>query len=122
MTEQAAPLHELQGDEIPWDKVNQDDYRVIRAISERADAIFREWIARRRLTLEPGKTLLEPDRIVIAMDVAVAHICRDLDLQALLLSDDLTFVGEIVSIQTNVQRVDGRLPDYVHLRFARRAA
>jgi hypothetical protein len=122
MTEQAAPLHELQGDEIPWDKVNQDDYRVIRAISERADAIFREWIARRRLTLEPGKTLLEPDRIVIAMDVAVAHICRDLDLHALLLSDDLTFVGEIVSIQTNVQRVDGRLPDYVHLRFARRAA
>ena len=117
-----TPIHELKGDAIPWDKVTQYEYTMIRAISERADMIFREWIKRRRLTLEPGKTLLEPDRIVIAMDVAVAHICRDLDLSGLLLADHLTFISEIISIQTNVQRVDGRFPDYVHLNFTRKAA
>ena len=116
------PLHELVGDPIPWDKVTPDEYRLVGAIAERADAIFREWIARRRLTLEPGKTLLEPDRTVIAMDVAAAHICRGLDLAGLLQADDLAFIADIVSIQTNIQRVDGRLPGFVHLRFTRQTA
>lgn len=114
-----TPIHELQGDTIPWEKVTPQEYQLIAAIAERADMIFRAWIARRRLTLEPGKTLLEPDRMVIQMDVAVAHICRTLDLVRLLHADELSFIGEIVSIQTNVNRVDGRIPDYVHLAFAR---
>ena len=71
------------------------------------------------MTLEPGKTLLEPDRMVIQMDVAVAHICRGLDLVRLLYADELAFISEIVTIQTNVNRVDGRIPDYVHFAFAR---
>ena len=114
-----TPIHELKGDTIPWQKVTQEEYHLIAAIAERADMIFREWIRRRRMTLEPGKTLLEPDRMVIQMDVAVAHICRGLDLVRLLYADDLAFIGEIVTIQTNVDRVDGRIPDYVHLSFTR---
>ena len=113
-----TPLHELKGEHIPWEKVRADEYPLIRAIAERADAIYREWINQRRLTLKPGQTLLEPDRIVIAMDVACAHICRGLDLGAMLQADDLSFISDIVSIQTNIQRLDGRLPDFVHLRFA----
>jgi hypothetical protein len=117
-----TPIHELKGDSIPWDKVRPFEYTLIRGIAERADAIYREWIDKRRLTLKPGETILEPDRMVIAMDIAVAHICRDLDLSAFLTADDLSFISEVLSIQTNVQRVDGRLPDFVHLRFARRTA
>jgi len=116
------PAHELVGDAIPWEKVTQAEYQIIAAIAERADLIFREWIARRRLTLEPGKTLLEPDRMVIQMDVAAAHITRGLDLAGLLQADDLAFIADIVSIQSNIQRVDGRLPGFVHLRFTRKAA
>ena len=122
MSEPTKPLHELKGDAIAWQKITPYEYSMIRGIAERADMIYREWLAKRRLTLRPGETLLEPDRIVIAMDVAVAHICRGLDLSALLTADDLSFIAEILSIQTNVQRVDGKLPDYVHLRFARQSA
>lgn len=117
-----TPLHELKGDEIPWEKITPHEYQLIRAIAERADMIFREWIERRRLTLKPGQTLLEPDRIVLAMDIAAAHICRDLDLSGLLMADDLSFISDIVSIQSNIQRVDGKLPDFVHLRFTRQTA
>ena len=84
--------------------------------------IFREWIAKRRLTLKPGETLLEPDRIVIAMDIACAHIRRGMDLHAFLQSDDLSFIGEVVTIQNNIQRVDGMLPGFVPLRFARKSS
>lgn len=122
MSTTETPLHELKGDAINWDKVSPHEYQLIRAIAERADMIFREWIVRRRLTLKPGQTLLEPDRIVLSMDVAVAHISRGLDLSGLIMSDDLTFISDIVSIQSNVNRVDGRLPDFVHLRFARQTA
>ena len=113
------PVHELVGDAIPWDKIRPFEYTLIRGIAERADAIYREWIARRRLTLKPNETILEPDRVVIAMDIAVAHICRNLDLSAFLVADDLSFIAEVIAIQTNIQRVDGKLPDFVHLRFAR---
>lgn len=115
---ETKPLHELTGAAIPWDKVSPDEYTLIRAISERADSIYREWIAQRRLSLKPGQTLLEPDRIVIAMDIAAAHISRGLDLRGLLESDDLSLISDIVSIQTNIQRLDGVLPNFVHLRFA----
>ena len=56
--------------------------------------------------------------MLIAMDVSVAHISRGLDLRAMLGADDLSFIADIVSIQTNVQRLDGTLPFFVHLRFA----
>ena len=118
MTPSTIPHHEKTGEAIPWQKVTPYEYPLIRAIAERADAIYREWIAQRRLTLRPDQTLLEPDRIVIAMDVAAAHISRGLDLGGLLQSDDLTFISDIVSIQSNIQRLDGTLPDFVHLRFA----
>jgi hypothetical protein len=117
MEKAITPIHELKGEAIPWEKVTPDEYPLIRAIAERADAIYRQWIAQRRLSLKPGQTLLEPDRIVIAMDIAAAHISRGLDLQGLLESDELSFISDIVSIQTNIQRLDGRLPNYVHLRF-----
>jgi hypothetical protein len=116
------PIHELKGDPIPWQKITPYEYHMIRGIAERADMIYREWLNRKRLTLRPNETLVEPDRIVIAMDVAVAHISRGLDLSALLTTDDLSFIAEIVTIQMNVQRVDGRLPDFVHLRFTRKTA
>ena len=116
------PIHEMQGSPIPWDKIRPFEYHMIRGIAERADAIYRDWIAKRRLTLKPGETILEPDRMVLAMDIAVAHLSRDLDLSAFLTADDLTFIAEVLSIQTNINRVDGRLPDYVHLRFARESA
>lgn len=116
---QAKPLHELTGAYIPWEKVTPGEYVLIRAISERADAIYREWIAQRRLSLKPGQTLIEPDRFVIAMDIAATHISRGLDLRALLDADDLSLISDIVSIQTNIQRLDGVLPNFVHLRFAR---
>lgn len=117
-----TPLHELKGDPIAWGKITPHEYQLISGIAERADMIFRDWLAKRRLTLKPGETLLEPERMVIAMDIAVAHLCRGLDLSAFLTSDDLTFIGEVVTIQTNVQRVDGVLPAYVHLRFERKTA
>lgn len=112
------PLHELVGAPIPWDRVTPDEYTMISAIAERADLIYRDWIRQRRLTLRPGQTLLEPDPMLIAMDVSVAHISRGLDLRAMLGADDLSFIADIVSIQTNVQRLDGTLPFFVHLRFA----
>ena len=116
---ETKPLHELTGAAIPWDKVTQHEYTFIRAIAERAESIYREWIAQRRLTLRPDQTLLEPDRMLIAMDVAAAHISRGLDLIALVQADDLSFISDIVSIQSNIQRLDGVLPNFVHLRFAR---
>ena len=117
-----TPIHELKGASIPWDKVNPEEYRVIRAIAERAYAMYQEWIAKRRLTLKPGETILEPDVMVIMMDITCAHISRGLDLHALMMADDLSFISDILSIQTNIQRVDGVLPAFVHLRFTRQTA
>jgi hypothetical protein len=64
-----------------------------------------------------------PDHpIVIALDVAVAHWCRNLRLRDMLQAEELAFMADLTSIEKNIVRERNFLHADVRLRFAQSGA
>lgn len=97
---------------IQFDKLTPYELQLCVAIGQRAARAIRDLMKARK------GVDIEPDPILCACDVATVHLTRPLQLLSFLQSNDLDFVSEIISIQTNIQRACGMFPVFVHLRFA----
>jgi hypothetical protein len=92
-----------------------EDMRLCCAIGDRAVKIVKDW-ARENRKLE-----VEPDWMIISLDIAIVHLSRSLNLRAFLECDDLTFIDEFSTIERNINRTLASFPNFVRLRFAQSA-
>lgn len=97
-----------------YDSIDPVDWDMIVRISRRACQIVADFKRNNRCD-----DLLDPDRMLIMMDIATVHVCRPLALLAWMLSDDLSFFEEFTTITKNIDRTCARFPDHVRLRFAK---
>lgn len=63
--------------------------------------------------------LVDPDIHLLAMDVAVTHLSKPLNLFQWFLSSDLEFIGDAITIAKNIDRPNACFPVSVRLRFQR---
>ena len=111
--------HGQGGARIPFDLLTPDQVRLIVACADRASKIVIAFLKQKG---NAGDALLERDLMVIRMDIACACLSRNLDLFAWLMSDDLAFFDEWVTLQKNLDRTCGRIPGHVIMRFAQSGA
>ena len=109
------PPHEIIGAAIPFDRLTAADMRLVQAIADRACAVVVAWLRAHNVTCDD---LLDRDKLIIQMDIATAHLSRNLELLRFLLADDLQFFEEFVNITKSIDRTCGKIPDDVKLRFA----
>lgn len=108
-----APQH---GHKIPWERITPVEHQILMELGRRA------W----RLVGEIQKASKHPELVRVpaptwaAAEFGCAHLCRDLDLSALLQSDDLAFMADYVAIVRTINRPLGLVPSDVRLRFARK--
>ena len=102
---------------IPWGRIKPDEWPLILAIAGRGLRMLQE-IARQRKA-QHIHAELRADAQTLAMDVAVAHLSRELDLQNFHDAPADLFLADFIDIILNVDRVDGRLPDFVSFRCAK---
>jgi len=111
-----TPQHDLTGPKIPFERLTPDELNLCVEIGKRAAALARHFAATRK------NVQLEIDSMQCAMDIAVAHLSRPLDLLRFLRADDLSFFNDFVTIELNINRLDGTLPNFVHLQHAANVA
>lgn len=111
--------HNQAGANIPFDRLTADQIGLIFACADRASKIVIDFLKQKG---NAGDTLLERDLMMLRMDIACACLSRNLDLFAWLLSDDLAFFDEWVTIQKSLDRTCGRIPGHVMMRFAQSGA
>ncbi len=104
---------------IPFERLTPDDVERVMICANRVYNVVNEYFRQRG---NPADGLLERDKMMLQMDIAVAKLSRGLDLFAFMLADDLTFFSEWVLIQKNIDRSCGVIPDHVPLRFASKGA
>lgn len=97
---------------IPYDRINPADMVLIGQCAQRAFEWM--WDFKRRSQRDD---LIDPDKMLIAMDIALAHLHKNLKLYQWLLSSDFDFVAELVLITKNVDRACGTFPAGVKLAF-----
>lgn len=109
--------HELQGRSIPWHELNHDDLTQATRIAHRALTMLRDKMREANIPLLPGEQLPEPR--LIAMDVAVLKLNRrNIDLHRFANAGADDFMGDIVTLLTHINRVDGTIAPMVHFRCA----
>lgn len=111
------PMHVLPGADapqkpIPFERINADDWRLIGECARRAYAWMWDYKLRSK-----RDDLMDPDLQLIAMDIAVAHLNKNLKLYQWLLSSDFDFIAELVLITKHVDRTCGFFPSAVKLAF-----
>lgn len=111
-----------------WTKLGPDEFVLLRAIAARWLDAFRNAVgdaregeaARRRVILratdEHGRTV-EPDPMIVAIDVGVVHYWRGLALARLLHAPAFEFLAEMVTIQQHIDRQKMTFPMLVALAF-----
>ncbi|MGV0999689.1 MAG: hypothetical protein ACOYBQ_10215 [Fluviibacter sp.] len=97
---------------IPFDRITPDDMALIQQCAARAVWWMRDFKARHK-----REDLLDPEPMLIAMDIAAVHLVRPLKLWQWLASNDLDFVGDLVAITKNIDRTCGAFPNGVRLEF-----
>ena len=97
---------------IPYDRINAEDMRLIGACAQRAFDWM--WDFKRRSMRDD---LIDPDKMLIAMDISLAHLHKNLKLYQWLLSSDFDFVADLVAITKHVDRACGTFPAGVRLAF-----
>jgi hypothetical protein len=114
----ATPLpHEIQGRAIPWHELNPDDLATAARIAHRACAMLKTLMDERQFLLLPHEQLPEPR--LIAMDVALLKLTRrNVDLTRLLNAGADDFMSDIITLMTNINRIDGIVNPLVHFRCA----
>lgn len=112
---------------IPWERLTPDDKGYLMIIGERAALAMRPLVDRLRTSQAQAGIdstgILDPDSLLISMDVAAAHLARDcrLDLRALANFPDDLLLQDVVTIQRCIDRTTGALPFFVPLRCAKPA-
>ena len=96
-------------------QINPDDFKIIRALTERARKYITGEFTKRGI--DPGPWV-ETDTLALQMDFCIAFITRRLRLLAFLMADDLAFQTDFIAIQKSINRVDMRVPEDVKLQFA----
>lgn len=109
--------HEIQGRAIPWHELNPDDLATAARIAHRACAMLKTLMDERQFLLLPHEQLPEPR--LIAMDVALLKLTRrNVDLTRLLNAGADDFMSDIITLMTNINRIDGIVNPLVHFRCA----
>jgi hypothetical protein len=113
-----TPLpHEITGRAIPWHELNPDDLATAARIAHRACSMLKDLMISRQIPLLPHEQLPEPR--LLAMDVALLKLNRrDVDLSRLLNAGADDFMGDIVTLITHINRVDGTISPMVNFRCA----
>lgn len=111
-----TPQHDLTGPKIPFERLTPAELALCVEIGKRAAALARHYALTRK------NARLEIDSMQCAMDIAVAHLSRPLNLSQFLQADDLSFFGDFVTIELNINRLDGTIPSFVHLQHAAKNA
>lgn len=102
---------------IPWGRLTERDRMLVQIIGERARLGIRMIIEANREASSPSRQI-DPDPLLIAMDVAAAHLARDckLDLEALAHYPDHDLLADVLAIQRAIDRTTGAFPFYVRLK------
>lgn len=102
----------------PFLSLTPDDMQKIHAIANRAQSIAQAWRAKN------GKhdQVLEVNAQVSAIDIAVTHLHRKLNLSQFLMLNDLDFIAEYALIQQHINRPLKFFPRHVELRCAQNRA
>lgn len=101
---------------IAWSRIPPHDMRLILAIAGRGLQMLMEIASRRGVKhLHPE---MQSNAQQFAMDIGIAHLHRGLDLLRFFEMAPDDFLKDFLGIILNVDRVDGILPDFVHLRCA----
>jgi hypothetical protein len=113
-----TPLpHEITGRAIPWHELNPGDLATAARIAHRACSMLKDLMSSRQIPLLPHEQLPEPR--LLAMDVALLKLNRrDADLSRLLKAGADDFMGDIVTLITHINRVDGTISPMVNFRCA----
>ncbi len=101
---------------INWSRIPPHEMQIILAIAGRGLRMLMDIAAQRGAKhLHPE---MQSNAQQFAMDVGIAHLHRGLDLLRFFEMAPDDFLKDFVDIILNVDRVDGILPDFVHLRCA----
>jgi hypothetical protein len=101
---------------INWARIPPHEWPLILAIAGRGLRMLQDIASRRG---QKGiHAELRADAQTLAMDIAVAHLSRGLDLLRFHEAPADPFLADFIDIILNVNRIDGVLPDFVHLRCA----
>lgn len=124
MDKQAADVANYHGNAardaaIRFDLLPPNDRMHARLIARRAVQLIRDMQRR-----NPRPDWLDPDAMLIEMDVCTLHMRRPMRLQEWLESDDLTFLFEILLVSRIFAsvpglRASGMFPEWVQWRFSR---
>lgn len=85
---------------IDWDKITEDERKIIRKIVERARVEHPEI-----------------DGLTLELDITVVHVYKPLRLQELLMADDSDFWHDLMGIAQHVDRKTGEIGDNFSLKF-----
>lgn len=103
--------HDVKAGPIPFHRVSSIEVSLCVAIAQRAIPHLHEINA----SLAPDRRY-PIDGMLYAMDVAAVHLLRPLDLRRLLHFDPVDFLHDFSAIISNIDRSNGRLPDWLRLR------
>lgn len=98
---------------IPWHELSMHDIQGCTFAAHRAMRILKRKIAEGQFKLLPHHQI--PDAQLLAMDFAVLKLSRPtVDLERLSRMSVEDFMEDTIALMTCINRVDGRVPEFVH--------
>lgn len=106
--------HEMTGGSAPWELLTAEDVALISGIVARATDFARDL-----KKANPTLSIIDPDPMLMLMDVSLVHLRRGLDLRAFLYAPIDDFAHELATITRSINRALCTFPEDVKLQFAR---
>lgn len=105
---------------IPWNRLSPHQSTLLLVIGRRACDAMQSLIADRRLREHDSTRLVDPDPLLIAMDVGAVYLARDgrIDLESLARYPDDQLLRDVLAMQQHLNRTTGAFPFTVALRCA----
>lgn len=100
---------------IPWGRLTHDEKNQAALCAAR----FAKMVRDIKRESPRGSEMLDPDAMLIMMDICNVHLARGLNLFHLLICDDLVFLSDMDLITKNVDRACGAFPFHVRLACQR---
>ena len=95
-----------------WSAIPPLDAVACKRLGERASRMLVDYAVK-----NPQRRIVPPHPTVCAMDFALVHLHRRLDLRALESANDLDFLSEYIVIAQHINRQTGHWPTGVALNF-----
>lgn len=96
-------------------QISADNMRLIMGCADRAVRVAKAY---HEVNGGDSGEVMELQPLAVALDFAIAHIRRGLDVRALFHSGELEFIAEHTAIEKNIDRANFALHESVMLRFA----